>query len=112
MEEASHTRPGQTRPYKRSSSGRGSWTARKQTSSTREGAGVVSEKTGASQQVLARAAAIRESASQFARNAREYSSDSSSEGEEVEEGRVMIKNLLKIYYQDLAADGTVSFCKL
>ena len=100
----SRARPGRTRPYRRSSSGRGSSTARKQTSSsTREDA---REKTSASQQVLARAAAIRESASQFARDAREYSSDSASDGEEAE-GREVIKNMLKIYYQDLASDGTV-----
>lgn len=74
-----------------------------------ENVGAVKEKTKASQQVLARAAAIRESASQFARDGGE-SSDGSSDGEEAEEGRDpgMIRNMLKMYYQDLGSDGTVA----
>ena len=104
----SSTIPGQTRPYRRSSSGRGSVQSRKRTNSGRErAAGAEREKTGASQQVLARAAAIKESASQFARDGCEYSSDGSSDDEEKAEGREMIKSMLKIYYQDLGDDDGI-----
>ena len=90
-----------TRPYKRSqsSSGRGSTQSRKRPSL--ESAAVVPEKASPSQQVLARAAAIRESASQFARD----DSDDSSDGEGENEGRELVKNILKMYYQHLPSEG-------
>jgi NF-X1-type zinc finger protein NFXL1 len=92
-----------TRPYKRSqsSTGRGSTQPHKRPS--HESAGVAPEKTSASQQVLARAAAIRESASQFARDECE-SSDDSSDCEGESEGRELIKNMLKMYYQQLTSN--------
>ena len=60
------------------------------------------EKASASRQVLARAAAIRESASQFAKDG---GSEDSSGDEEEAEGREVIRKMLKIYYKDLCSDG-------
>ena len=51
---------------------------------------------------MARAAAIRETASRFARD--ESFSESDEEEEEVEGGEV-VERLLKNYYQDLGSDG-------
>lgn len=90
-----------TRPYKRSSSGgRDSINVGKRTK-----VGETSErnKVSASKQVLARATAIRESASQFARDG--ASEDSSDDEEDEAEGREVVKKMLKIYYQDLGSDG-------
>ena len=96
-----------TRPYKRPAVGRGfaqprnaAGASSKRPRTSHEGAG--REKTKASREVLARAAAIRESASQFV--GEDASRESSSDGEE-EEGREVLKTVLKMYYQDLGSDG-------
>ena len=98
-----------TRPYKRPAVGRGFAQPRnavgassKRPRTSHEGAG--REKTKASREVLARVAAIRESASQFVGG--DAPQESSSDGEEEEEeGREVLKTVLKMYYQDLGADG-------
>ena len=95
-----------TRPYSRSTvDSRPTWQRRKP---NLRAAPVARKKSGPSQQVLARAAAIRERVSQFARDG---SPDSSSEGEEEEEdGREVVKRLLKLYYQDLGSQGKLCCC--
>ena len=102
-----------TRPYRRSSSGRGFTQPRHSASGSGPGSykdlEASREKTKASQQVLARAAAIRESASKYAEDGGGGGdpSDTSSD-EEATEGRDLVKKMLKMYYQDLGSDGTHS----
>ena len=93
------------RPYKRSPSGggRGSSGHPKRKRGGVAPAEEEEERTSASRGVLARAAAIRESAGQFA--ARECDDSSEDEEEDEVKGREVIKNLLKIYYQDLCSEG-------
>lgn len=92
---------GVTRPYRRQDGGRGSVQSRKRTGSG--GAPATGEKSGPSQQVLARAAAIRETASRFAKDG---SCEGSSDSEEEEaEAREVVERLLKNYYHDLGPDG-------
>ena len=56
-----------------------------------------------SQEVLARAAAIREKASQYVNDG--SSSGSEEEEEEREGSDLVLRNMLKVYYQDLGTDG-------
>ena len=64
------------------------------------------ERSGPSQKVLDRAAAIRETASRFARDgAGSCEGYSDSDEEEEEEGAEVFQRLLKNYYQDLGSDG-------
>lgn len=101
-----------TRPYKRRTSGGAAAPPRWETNAAvskpprTNNAGKRREegKRVPSQEVLARAAAIRESASQYVRDG----GSSGSEGEEEEEGETgneVLKNMLKMYYQDLGTDG-------
>jgi hypothetical protein len=91
------TAQGVSGPY-RQVAGRGSVQPRKRTGSG--AAPATRERSGPSQKVLAHAAAIRETASRFARD------EGSSESEEEEvEGREVVERLLKNYYQDLGSDG-------
>lgn len=98
-----------TRPYKRSSSGRGSTQPRHSDSGSPKHLEASREKTKASQQVLARAAAIRESASKYAEDGGGSGdpSDTSSDEEATDE-KGLVKKMLKMYYQDLGSDGTHS----
>ena len=88
---------------RRKTGGRGS--TRRRTRPSSGAAPAAGERSEPSEQVLARAAAIRETASRFARDG---SSEGSSESEEEEEagGREVVERLLKIYYQDLGSGGS------
>lgn len=98
-----------TRPYKRSSSGCGSTQPRHSGSDSPKHLETSREKTKASQQVLARAAAIRESASKYAEDGGGSGDPSaSSSDEEATDDRDLVKKMLKMYYQDLGSDGTHS----
>ena len=73
-------------------------------SATKPNARASSKESGKtpSQEVLDRAAAIREKASQYVNDG---SSSGSEEEEEGREGREVLKNMLRVYYQDLGTDG-------
>ena len=102
-----------TRPYKRRTNGGGAVQRRGETSAVvskpprtnSEGKRREERKKVPSQEVLARAAAIRESASQYVRDGGSSGSEGEEEEEEGETGNEVLKNMLRMYYQDLGAEG-------